>query len=54
MVPSRFVRQLLFVLYLSMIVAGVFAQAVASAEFDPNPDIEKVDVADRPDLERFF
>jgi precorrin-6B methylase 2 len=44
MVPSRFVRQLLFVLYLSMIVAGVFAQAVASAEFEPTVGQEGKDV----------
>ena len=44
MVPSRFVRQLLFVLCLSMIAAGMFAQAAASAEFEPTVGQEGKDV----------
>jgi precorrin-6B methylase 2 len=44
MVPSRFVRRLLFVLCLSMIVAGVFAQAAASAEFEPRVGQDGKDV----------
>ena len=35
MVLSRFVRQSLLMLCLSIIAAGVFAQAATSAEFEP-------------------
>jgi hypothetical protein len=44
MVPSRFVRQWLFVLCLSAIVAGVFAQAAISAEFEPRVGQDGKDV----------
>ena len=44
MASSRFVRRLLFVLCLSMIVAGVFAQAAASAEFEPRVGQDGKDV----------
>ena len=44
MISSRFVRQSLLVLCLSMIVAGVFAQAAASAEYEPRVFQEGKDV----------
>ena len=44
MIPSRFVRQSLFMLCLSMIAAGVFAQAAASAEYEPRVGQEGKDV----------
>jgi SAM-dependent methyltransferase len=44
MILSRFVRQSLLMLCLSMIVAGVFAQAVASAEYEPRVGQEGKDV----------
>ena len=44
MISSRFVRQSLLMLCLSMIVAGVFAQAVASAEYEPRVGQEGKDV----------
>jgi len=44
MISSRFVRQSLLVLCFSMIVAGVFVQAVASAEYEPRVFQEGKDV----------
>lgn len=44
MIPSRFVRQSLLMLCLSLIVAGVFAQAAASAEYEPMVGQEGKDV----------
>jgi SAM-dependent methyltransferase len=35
MIPSRFVRQLLLMLCLSLIATGLFVQAAASAEYEP-------------------
>jgi precorrin-6B methylase 2 len=35
MIPSRFVRQTLLLLCLSMVAAGLFAQAAVGAEFEP-------------------
>ncbi|OGP62084.1 MAG: RNA methyltransferase [Deltaproteobacteria bacterium RBG_13_53_10] len=44
MVPSRFVRHSLFTLCLSMVATGIFAQAAASAEFEPRVGQEGKDV----------
>ncbi|OGP54746.1 MAG: RNA methyltransferase [Deltaproteobacteria bacterium RBG_13_52_11b] len=44
MVRSRFVRQLVLMFCLSMIAGGVFAQAAASAEFEPKVGQEGKDV----------
>ena len=44
MISSRFVRQSLLMLCLSMIVAGVFVQAVASVEYEPKVGQEGKDV----------
>jgi len=44
MISSRFVRQSLFMLCLSIIATGVFAQAAASAEYEPRVRQEGKDV----------
>lgn len=44
MISSRFVRQILFMLCLSIITAAVFAQAAASAEYEPRVRQEGKDV----------
>lgn len=44
MISSRFVRQSLLMLSLSIITTGVFAQAVASAEYEPRVRQEGKDV----------